>query len=165
MAWRTVCGVVLACLPALSACATLLMAMLAGIKAESLDYGEAPVYSLALRVVGGQPLYRPIDTYPFTIANYPPLFYWVGAALHSLIGPGFGPGRVLSLVAGVLTAVMLAMVAAQRTGPWVGVFAAALFLALGFPGGVPWLGLYRVDMLGVAFSVGSVAVLGHGRGM
>ncbi len=136
------------------------MAMLAVIEAHSLDYGEAPVYSLALRVVTGQPLYQPIDRYPFTIANYTPLFYWVGAALYSLIGPGFGPGRVLSLIAGVFTAVLLGLIAARRPGgPWVGAFAAALFLALAFPGGVPWLGLYRVDMFGVALSIGSVAVL------
>jgi glycosyl transferase family 87 len=164
--WRTACGVLLACLPALSACATLFAAALAAVKPMSADYGESIVYSHALRVVHGQPLYQPIDTYPFTVANYTPVFYWVGAALYSLLGPGFGPGRVLSMIAALATALMVGIIASRRVGgPWVAAFAAALFLALAFPGGVPWLGLYRVDLLGVALSIGSVAVLSYRRSM
>jgi hypothetical protein len=37
-----------------------------------------------------------------------------------------------------------------------------MFLGLGFPGGVPWYAFYRVDTIGVAFSVGSLFVLAGG---
>src|SRR5438132_12428154 len=40
-------------------------------------------------------------------------------------------------------------------------FAALLFLALVFPGGTPWLGLYRVDTLGVALLLASIVVLSY----
>src|SRR5207253_1327681 len=42
---------------------------------------------------------------------------------------------------------------------WVGGLAALMMLALGFPGPVSWLALYRVDTLGVAFALASVAAL------
>ncbi len=81
-------------------------------------------------------------------------------------GKGFGPGRTLSLVSGALTALLIGLIAAHvARASWVGAFAAVLFLALAFPGGTPWLGLYRVDTLGVALSVAAIAALSFGRGM
>jgi hypothetical protein len=88
------------------------------------------------------------------------LYYWLAAALQMGVGAGFGPGRVLSLAAGAATAATVGVLAGRRAGGvWVGVFAALLFLALAFPGPTPWLGLYRVDQVGVALSVAAIAVL------
>ena len=54
-----------------------------------------------------------------------------------------------------------AMAARHKDAAWTAPFAALLFLALAFPGGTPWLGLYRVDMLGVALSLASIVVLSY----
>jgi hypothetical protein len=161
MWWRTACGLLLVCLPLLAACATLSAAVYAIAQPVALDYGEPVVYGIALRIVTGQPLYQPIDAPPFTVAAYTPLYYWLGGELQAVFGPGFGPGRALSLAAGVATAMLLAVIAGrQQFGVWVGAFAGVLFLAFGFPGpDAPWLGLYRVDVLGVALSVAAIAML------
>jgi hypothetical protein len=132
----------------------------------ALDYGEPVVYGIGLRVVTGEPLYQSLDRPPFTVAAYTPLYYVLAGGLQAMFGPGFGPGRALSLVAGFVTAVLVGLIAARgQWGRWVGVFAGVLFLALGFPGpDVPWFGLYRVDVLGVALSVAAVALLDRRRG-
>jgi hypothetical protein len=159
--WRTGAGVLLMCLPLAAACATLSSAAFAIVKPAAIDYAEPVVYGQAARLLSGQPLYQPIDRAPFTVAAYTPLYYWATAGLRALFGPGFGPGRALSLVCGVATAILVGVIAGRRAGGlWVGAFGGLLFLALAFPRpDTPWLGLYRVDMLGVALSVAAVTVL------
>ena len=114
-----------------------------------------------MRCASSGPAALPTDRQsPYTVLAYTPLYYWLAAGLQAFIGPGFGPGRVLSMVAGVAAAAILGGIAARRAGQaWVGVFASLLFLAFAFPGGVPWLGVYRVDMLGVALALAAIAVL------
>jgi hypothetical protein len=157
-------GVLLAALPLLPACATLAAASWAIAQQVGLDYAEPVIYSQALRLRLGEPLYQPIDQPPYTIAAYTPAFYALAALLQSTIGPGFAAGRVVSLASGLVAAALIALLAARRDsggpgGPWLGAFAALLFLGLAFPGPLPWLGLYRVDLLGLALSLASVALL------
>jgi hypothetical protein len=156
-------GAVLACLPAAAAWATLSAAAAAVVRPIALDYAEPVVYGQAMRILAGEPLYQPIDRLPLTVAAYTPMYYWVVAALQALFGPGFGPGRLLSLFCGVAAASLVGVLAGRRAGGiWVGAFAGLLFLALGFPrdrDDAPWMGLYRVDMLGVALSVAAICVL------
>jgi hypothetical protein len=132
---------------------------------EELNYGEAIVYSLATRVVHGEPLYQPLDRPPYTVAAYTPLYYWAAAGLQALFGPGFWPGRCVSFIAGLLTASLVARLAAGQAGDRrAGAFAALLFLALGLPWMYLWSALYRVDLLGVALSLGAIATLVGGTG-
>jgi len=158
--WRAVVGLaVLACL-AVPAGVTLASAAWALGQPVGLDYAEAVVYGQAMRIVSGDPLYQPIDGPPYTVAAYTPLYYWLAGALRLVAGAGFWPGRLLSLVAGIATAAMVGVTAGRRHGgAWPAACAALLFLALGFPGPFPWLGLYRVDLVGVALSVAAIAVL------
>src|SRR5438445_13232192 len=107
MRWRTVSGLLLMSLPASAACATLAAAALAVVQPVAIDYGEPVVYGQASRLLTGQALYQPIDRPPFTVAAYTPLYYWAAAALPAVFGPGFGPGRALSLVCGAASAVLL----------------------------------------------------------
>jgi hypothetical protein len=249
------------------ASATLARAAWAVVQPVGLDYAEPVVYGQAMRVAAGQALYQAVDQLPYTVAAYTPLYYWLAAALQAGVGPGWWPGRLLSLVAGTATALLVATLAAQPEGGqpdderregerheggrheggqpdderrddeqregerrddeqregggqhedggqryderregerqvdeqredggqreeggqryderregerqdderregervgwggdgwWVGGLAGLAFLALGFPEDVPWLGLYRVDMLGVALSVAAIALL------
>jgi len=148
---------ILATIAVVSALATMLLR-------KELDYGEPIVYGDAARLLQGEALYQPIDRQPFTVAAYTPLYYWVAAGLRIVVGPGFAPGRALSLVAGIVSAILLGYIAAVQTRTrWAGVFAASMFLALAFPGSyASWLALYRVDLLGVALSVGTIVVLSQG---
>src|SRR5919199_3839288 len=128
-----------------------------------LDYGEPIIYSHAARIPNGEALYQPLDRAPFTVAAYTPLYYTLAAELQVRVGPGFGPGRAVSYAAGLATGLGVAWLAARSTrSVWAGLFAALLFLGLGFPGTVPWFALYRVDMLAEALSLGAIVVLAHG---
>jgi hypothetical protein len=122
-------------------------------------YGEAVVYNVAARMLRGEQLYQPLDRPPYTVAAYTPLYYWLAAGLQATVGPGFGPGRVLSFLAGLTTVSLVAYLAARRLrDARAGVFAALLYLGLGVPVTI-WSAFYRVDMLGVALSLGSIAIL------
>ena len=189
---RTAIAVLLVCLPVAAACTTVASAALAIATPAAIDYGEPVVYGQAARLLTGQPLYQPIDREPLTVAAYTPLYYWAAAGLQRGVGPGFGPGRALSLLSGVVSAILIGLLAGHGAGDlpepardrddfdketrtwvaagscgglWVGAFGGLLFLALAFPGPeTPWLGLYRVDMLGVALSLSTVAVLSWSSG-
>jgi len=149
------------CLPASAAGAILSAAALAVVQPRAIDYAEPVIYGQASRLLSGQALYQPIDRAPFTVAAYTPLYYWAAAALQAVFGPGFGPGRALSLTCGVATTVLLGWLAGRRVGGlWVSALGGLLFLAFAFPRpDTPWLGLYRVDLLGVALSIAAVAAL------
>jgi hypothetical protein len=126
-------------------------------------YGEAIVYDHAARVLRGEPLYQPLDRPPYTVAAYTPLFYWFAAALRVVVGAGFGPGRILSFVAGCTVAILVGHLVARRTRDYkAGMFAALLFFALGLATHIPWSALYKEDALGVLLGVGSVALLASG---
>ncbi|MGE5276676.1 MAG: glycosyltransferase family 39 protein [Acidobacteriota bacterium] len=127
-------------------------------------FGEAILYDHAARIVRGEPLYQPPDRLPYTVAAYTPLYYGVAAALQAVVGPTFLPGRLVSLAAGLAAAALVGRLAGRRArSRWAGLFAASLFLALGFPGRIPFFALYKEDMLGVALALGAVSTLAGGR--
>lgn len=154
---------------------------------RELQYGEALIYEHAARILRGEALYQSLDRPPFTVVYYTPLYYWLVAGLQAAVGPGFVPGRVLTLVAGLVAASLVGYIVGRRTRrAWAGVFAALLFLSLGLPwvfpqadlyyrGDIaktahanlladlspayPNLALYKEDLLGVALSLGAVAAL------
>jgi hypothetical protein len=123
-------------------------------------YGEAIVYDQASRLARGEALYQPLDRMPITATAYTPLYYVLTSWLRTLVGPGFGPGRVLSFGAGLLAAMLIGQLAARRVGDRrAGVFAALLFVGFGFPGDYPWFAFYKEDALGVALSIGAITAL------
>jgi len=135
-------------------------------------YHEAVVYDHAARILRGEPLYQPIEGPPYTIAPYMPVYYHLAAGLRGVFGPGFGPGRGLSVVAGLVAAGLVAWLTTRLAGDRrAGLFAAALFLVLGLPGVqvvtwepvLPWLAFYKEDMLGVAFALAAIAALAWRR--
>jgi hypothetical protein len=126
-------------------------------------YGEAIIYDQAARLLRGEALYQTLDRSPFSVTAYTPLYYAIVAWLQALVGPGFGPGRILSFGAGLVATVLVGRLAARRLGSWpAGMFAGVLFLGLGFPGDYPWFAFYKEDMLGAALSLGVLAVLDNG---
>ena len=123
-----------------------------------LEWIEGGSLSMVHRVAEGRPLYvAPSLAYvPF---NYPPLYYWVGAALVSLFGDSFAPLRALSfagsLACGALLFVLVLGMTHRRTAA---VLAAGLFFATFRLSGA-WFDLARTDSLHLAFVLAAMAVL------
>jgi hypothetical protein len=133
-------------------------------ESQQLDYYEGIVYDNAARILRHEPLYQTIDRAPYSVAAYMPIYPAVAALARTAFGDGFGPGRGVSVVSGLIIACVVSRLTVLHTGKWKsGVFAAVLFLVLGFPGVIPWMAMYRVDTLGVAFAIASIAVLLHPR--
>lgn len=157
------------------------------------NYGESLIYDAATRVLHGQPLYLPHDRPPYAHTAYMPLYYWVVAGLRAVFGPGFLPGRLATVAAGLATATLVGYIVERRTRSRAfGLVGALLFFSLGLPwvyhlsgdpfypgdpgrtlldgvrglahlgaAGAP-LPAVKEDWLGVALSVGAIALLVSG---
>jgi hypothetical protein len=146
---------------AVSTVATLVACAFALIIPQQLDEGEPLIYGLASRILHHEPLYQPIDRQPFVQVHYTPLYYAAVAVLHQVVGHGFAPGRLLSILAGLLATGLIGwLTATYASSRWAGGLAMLMYLGLAFPGGpAPFLALERVDMLGIGLSVAAVALL------
>jgi hypothetical protein len=130
---------------------------------QQLDYGEPLVYADAARLLASQPLYQSLDQPPYTVTAYTPLYYVVSGALQGLTGPSFAPGRMLSYLACLATALLIGSLTARfARSVWPGLLAALMYVGLAFPGRVPWFALYRVDLLAEALAFGAIFVLTRG---
>jgi hypothetical protein len=151
-------------------------------------YGESLIHDQAARLVRGEALYQDYTRPPYTVAAYTPVYYVVVAAIHAIGGPGFTGGRVVSLVAGIAAAVLVGWLTAACAGAArAGWLAGLLFVAAGWGGGASplgslltqvaalrsaapidpptpaWAALYKEDVLGIALSLGAVALLTRSR--
>ena len=141
----------------------LVFALTMVLRPDELRYGEAILYSQAGRILTGEPLYQPVDQAPYTVAAYTPVYYWLVALLRVLAGPGFWPGRLVSVVSGLVASGLVARLSWRRTGAlWPAAAAGLLFAALGLVGPIPWSGSYKEDMLGIALGLGAMTVLDGG---
>lgn len=124
-----------------------------------LDYGEAPLVDQAMRLIAGETLYRPhLETPPYTISNYPPLYVTAVAPFIALFGPNFWGGRLLSTLSALAAGVFLGLSVYQLRRDWLAALVAAgLFWA--FPFVVHWSGLLRIDLLALALSLAGLYVL------
>jgi hypothetical protein len=109
---------------------------LATIHPYPLDYGEAPLVDQARRLADGENIYQPdLETPPYTIANYPPLYILTLTPFaHSA---PFQMGRLISVLAAVGSAVFQALIvltlSQNRLAP---LATGTLFLAI--PNVVQW---------------------------
>lgn len=118
-----------------------------------LDYGEAPLVDQAMRLSRGINIYRSqLDTPPFTISNYPPLYILALTPWVSLFGPNFWAGRLISTLSAWWTAWMIFRLVYRLTGDrWASLTAGLLFIANPFVS--HWSALLRIDLLALAFAV------------
>jgi hypothetical protein len=124
-----------------------------------LDYGEAPLVDQALRLAAGGSIYRAsLDTPPYTITNYPPLYVLTMAPFVAIFGPNFWAGRLISVLSALATAWFLGgIVAAQGRDRFAARLTALLFLA--FPYVTAWAKLARIDLLALALSTAALYVI------
>ncbi|RCK80409.1 MAG: Glycosyl transferase, family 2 [Candidatus Ozemobacter sibiricus] len=123
-----------------------------------LEWMEGAMADLVARVQQGASLYIE-PSLAFVPFIYPPLYFWLGAGLWTITGPGLPPLRCISIAAALGTTALLAWCARRETGSrfWA-VVAACLFLgsfgATGF-----WMDLARVDAVALFLTAAGFVAL------
>jgi 4-amino-4-deoxy-L-arabinose transferase-like glycosyltransferase len=122
-----------------------------------LTYFEGSTVEIMARVVAGEPLYAaPTDAW--TPWPYPPLYFWLSAALAHLTGVTLLPMRLLSLAASLAAFAMLALVVRRVGGSTLSGLAAAGLFAATYPVSGAWFDTARVDSLLLALLLAAVYV-------
>ncbi|MGC9395185.1 MAG: ArnT family glycosyltransferase [Anaerolineae bacterium] len=149
-------------------------AVLALLYPYPLDYGEAPLVDQAMRLAEGGTIYRAnLDTPPYTITNYPPLYVLAMTPFIALFGPNFWAGRLISIASALATACFLGGIVyaqsqdsqshgsknhgSKNRDRFAARLTAVLFLA--FPYVAGWAKLARIDLLALALSTAALYVI------
>jgi hypothetical protein len=107
------------------------------------------------RILAGQPLY-PAPAAGYVPDGYPPLYFYVSAAVARVLGVSYLSLRLVSLVSSLACFALLARLVQRETGSIMaatgaaGVFAATYFVA------GAWFDIGRVDSLFLALSIGAL---------
>ena len=67
-----------------------------------LDYGEGIVLYQASQIANPEIAYKPINSYPFVVFHYPPLYHWCVLAVSFVTGDLLVAGRAVSVISGAL---------------------------------------------------------------
>ena len=123
-----------------------------------LEWMEGGSVDHVVRVLAGQPLYvAPQVT--FIPYEYPPLYFWLSAAVARLTGVGYLPLRLVSLVSTLAVFWCLARLVLEETGRWLpGLLAAGLYAAT-FRASGAWFDLARVDSLLLALFLWGLVII------
>ncbi len=115
------------------------------------------------RILAGQPLY-PAPTAQYVPDGYPPLYFYVSAAVARVLGASYLSLRLVSLVSSLACFALLARLVQRETGSIAaGTGAAGVFAATYFVAGT-WFDIARVDSLFLALSIGGLYAARHMRG-
>ncbi|MGH2895707.1 MAG: ArnT family glycosyltransferase [Solirubrobacteraceae bacterium] len=121
-----------------------------------LDWMEGGSVELVARVAAGHSLYA-TPSLAYVGWTYPPLYYWVSAAVAEITGIGFLPLRLVSTVASLLAMATLAGIVWRETRDRLaGLVAAGLFAAT-FQISGAWFDTGRVDSMLVALTLVALA--------
>ena len=124
---------------------------------DLLEVGEPWLVSAAWQPLVGGSIYAPVQAPPFLHHNYTPLGAVLQWPLLLLTGPSFLPGRVVTILATLLLAIVLARaVLAQGSSRTAAFVAGTLLFTTGIT--FPWMLVGRVDTLAVLFSVSAFLV-------
>jgi 4-amino-4-deoxy-L-arabinose transferase-like glycosyltransferase len=125
------------------------------------DYDQGEGFELmdSLLFSRGEWPYRDNSQYPFYASNYPPLFHLLIVPLIWLFGPQYWTGRLVSLLATLVTATTIAWVVQRAVRrPWLAALSGLAFLASNY---VYHVGpLFRLHMTMVMFETLAIAVIG-----
>ncbi len=111
-----------------------------------LEWMEGGVLVQVHRLLAGQPMYA-APTLDYIAFNYTPLYFWVGSLAARVLGDGFAPLRLVSLLAALGSFALLFALARRETkSVAAGLLAVSLFAATYRLGGA-WLDIARMDSL------------------
>jgi Dolichyl-phosphate-mannose-protein mannosyltransferase len=129
-----------------------------------VDWMEGGSVALAARAAAGHSLYV-APSLAYVGWTYPPLYYWVAAAVSKVTGVGFFALRLLSLTASLAAMATLgAMVWRETRDRVAGLVAAGLFAATFVISGA-WFDTGRVDSLFIALTLLTLAWGRRARGV
>jgi Dolichyl-phosphate-mannose-protein mannosyltransferase len=107
------------------------------------------------RILAGQALY-PAPSAGYVPDGYPPLYFYVAAAVARVLGASYLSLRLVSLASSLACFALLARLVQRETGSIAaGTGAAGVFAATYFAAG-DWLDIGRVDSLFLALSIGAL---------
>ncbi len=128
-----------------------------------LEWMEGGMVDHVRRVLDGHQLYGP-PSLSFTPYLYTPLYSYVGAAFSWVLGVGYFPLRLLSLLASLAAMLVVGWWVFRETGQrWAGFVAAGLLAACYRIGG-SWFDLARVDSLFLALLLEGLFLARFSRG-
>ena len=107
------------------------------------------------RILAGQPLYAPPGV-SYVPDGYPPLYFWVSAAVGSVLGQSYLSLRLVSLTASLACFALLARLVQRETASACAGMAAAGVLAATYFAVGKWFDVARVDSLFLAFSIAAL---------
>jgi len=124
-----------------------------------LNYNEGWNVMFASNVLAGRPLYVPLDRFPLTPNNYPPLSYPIIGGLGWLSGDLLLTGRIVALFSSVIVGGLIFRIVDNVTGQKPAAFLAALLWLWLMLGLAPErLVMYDPQMLGHAFSLAALGL-------
>lgn len=122
-----------------------------------LNYEEGNELNAALRIVQGATPYAPPGESLYVFNPYGPVPYHLWGLLVKWFGVSFAYPRLLVLLSALLISLLLSLLLRHWTGSWsLGLSFGFLYLAL--PVTRQWLPLLRVDLIGIAFTLGGLYV-------
>ncbi|HEY0934042.1 MAG TPA: glycosyltransferase family 39 protein [Trebonia sp.] len=114
------------------------------------------------RILTGQPLY-PAPTAGYVPDGYPPLYFFVSAAVARVLGVSYLSLRLVSLISSLACFALLGRLVQRETGSTAAATGAAgMFAATYFAAGT-WFDVARVDSLFLALSIGGLYAARHMR--
>lgn len=122
------------------------------------DAGEGLILSRAWIMAQGGNIYSPINSEPYFVMNYPPLFEGIVALLAKVFGPGNWIGRLLSVVSAGLGAVCVYRITRHYAAKTLSAAAAGLLLYAS-SWLTSWSVLSRVDTFGLMCTLAGLAVM------
>lgn len=119
----------------------------------TLNYGEGPLLDQTMRLLRGQNIYPSDLTHPpYTITNYPPFYILLATPFAAADGPAYWYGRLISLSATGIAALMILLIIHTLTRDWMAAVASGLSL-LAIPYIFHWSVMARIDALALALSL------------
>ena len=120
-----------------------------------LEWMEGGAVLHVHQLLQGRALYPPpsIEFTPFT---YPPLYFWLSAALVPILGDGFLPLRAVSFISSWIVIVLLYLLTVHETGMRRAGLLTAGFFASTYSLSGYWFDIARIDSLFLAFFLGAV---------
>jgi hypothetical protein len=128
-----------------------------------LDYGEGVLLHFVKQWSQGQPIYNAIDSYPYVVANYPPLAILLALILTPVLGLSYVAGRIWTLAALIAVTILIVAWVRRSRGRWLPAAAAGLLFA-GSPYVYHWAPLFRVDLIGLVLTLGGLYAVSVGFG-
>ena len=124
-----------------------------------LNYNEGWNVMFASNLLAGRPLYVPLDRFPLTPNNYPPLSFPIVGGLGWLSGDLLLTGRLVALVSSATVGFLVYRIVVDVTGQKpAGILAVLLWLWLMLDLTPERLVMYDPQMLGHAFSLGALGL-------